>query len=97
MQSTVDLVQNNLNLEVISLILNFCLVESVFTCFLSFPPYIGLVKMVGRFLQVIYGDTDSIMIHSGLDDVAKAKSISVKVIQEVGCTIVLVTHIHSIP
>lgn len=47
LQSTVDLVQNNLNLE------------------------------------VIYGDTDSIMIHSGLDDVAKAKSISVKVIQEV--------------
>ncbi|OMO56655.1 DNA-directed DNA polymerase, family B, pol2 [Corchorus capsularis] len=47
LQSTVDLVQNNLNLE------------------------------------VIYGDTDSIMIHSGLDDIAKAKVIAGKVIQEV--------------
>ncbi|XP_057948989.1 DNA polymerase alpha catalytic subunit isoform X3 [Malania oleifera] len=47
LQSTVDLVQNNLNLE------------------------------------VIYGDTDSIMIHSGLDDIAKAKAIAGKVIQEV--------------
>ncbi|XP_047315516.1 DNA polymerase alpha catalytic subunit [Impatiens glandulifera] len=47
LQSTVDLVQNNLNLE------------------------------------VIYGDTDSIMIYSGLDDVAKARAISDKVIQEV--------------
>ncbi|KAL5099247.1 hypothetical protein RYX36_003574 [Vicia faba] len=47
LQSTVDLVQNNLNLE------------------------------------VIYGDTDSIMIYSGLDDIAKATSISKKVIQEV--------------
>ncbi|KAM5577509.1 DNA polymerase alpha catalytic subunit [Rosa sericea] len=47
LQSTVDLVQNNLNLE------------------------------------VIYGDTDSIMIYSGLDDSAKAKAIAVKVIQEV--------------
>ncbi|KAK1323373.1 DNA polymerase alpha catalytic subunit [Acorus calamus] len=34
-------------------------------------------------LQVIYGDTDSIMIHSGLDDMAKAKPIAGKVIQEV--------------
>lgn len=34
-------------------------------------------------LQVIYGDTDSIMIHTGLDDVEKAKSIAVKVAQEV--------------
>ncbi|KAK1275209.1 DNA polymerase alpha catalytic subunit [Acorus gramineus] len=34
-------------------------------------------------LQVIYGDTDSIMIHSGLDDIAKAKPIAGKVIQEV--------------
>ncbi|KAK6924049.1 Zinc finger, DNA-directed DNA polymerase, family B, alpha [Dillenia turbinata] len=47
LQSTVDLVQNNLNLE------------------------------------VIYGDTDSIMIYSGLDDAAKAKLIAGKVIQEV--------------
>ncbi|CAI9110186.1 OLC1v1010165C1 [Oldenlandia corymbosa var. corymbosa] len=47
LQSTVDLVQNNLNLE------------------------------------VIYGDTDSIMIYSGLDDIGKAKAIAGKVIQEV--------------
>ncbi|XP_039054252.1 DNA polymerase alpha catalytic subunit-like [Hibiscus syriacus] len=42
LQSTVDLVQNNLNLE------------------------------------VIYGDTDSIMVYSGLDGVAKAKAIAEK-------------------
>ncbi|XP_043713999.1 DNA polymerase alpha catalytic subunit [Telopea speciosissima] len=47
LQSTVDLVQNNLSLE------------------------------------VIYGDTDSIMIYTGLDDAAKIKSIAGKVIQEV--------------
>ncbi|XP_057449530.1 DNA polymerase alpha catalytic subunit-like [Lotus japonicus] len=47
LQSTVDLVQNNLNLE------------------------------------VIYGDTDSIMIYSGLDDIGKAKALAGKVIQEV--------------
>ncbi|XP_074303278.1 DNA polymerase alpha catalytic subunit-like isoform X1 [Silene latifolia] len=47
LQSTVDLVQNVLNLE------------------------------------VIYGDTDSIMIYSGLDDYEKAKVISKKVIVEV--------------
>ncbi|KAG5528834.1 hypothetical protein RHGRI_029482 [Rhododendron griersonianum] len=47
LQSTVDLVQNNLNLE------------------------------------VIYGDTDSIMIYTGLDDIGKAKVIAGKVIQEV--------------
>ncbi|RVX21225.1 DNA polymerase alpha catalytic subunit [Vitis vinifera] len=47
LQSTVDLVQNNLNLE------------------------------------VIYGDTDSIMIYTGLDDITKAKAIAGKVIQEV--------------
>ncbi|KAJ4828983.1 hypothetical protein Tsubulata_020636 [Turnera subulata] len=34
-------------------------------------------------LQVIYGDTDSIMIYSGLDDIPKAKAIAGKVIQEV--------------
>lgn len=34
-------------------------------------------------LQVIYGDTDSIMVYSGLDDIAKAKAIAGKVIQEV--------------
>lgn len=33
--------------------------------------------------QVIYGDTDSIMIYSGLDDIAKAKAIATKVIHEV--------------
>lgn len=33
--------------------------------------------------QVIYGDTDSIMIYSGLDDIAKAKAIAGKVMQEV--------------
>ncbi|XP_037414948.1 DNA polymerase alpha catalytic subunit-like isoform X2 [Triticum dicoccoides] len=47
LQNTVNLVQNNLNLE------------------------------------VIYGDTDSIMIYTGLDDISKAKSIAGKVIQEV--------------
>ncbi|XP_071730497.1 DNA polymerase alpha catalytic subunit [Rutidosis leptorrhynchoides] len=47
LQKTVDLVQNNLNLE------------------------------------VIYGDTDSIMIYSGLDDMNKAKSIAGNVIREV--------------
>uniref|UniRef100_A0A803KSA7 DNA polymerase n=1 Tax=Chenopodium quinoa TaxID=63459 RepID=A0A803KSA7_CHEQI len=55
LQSTVDLVQNTLNLEARPLIL----------------------------LIVIYGDTDSIMIYSGLDDIAKAKAIAGKVIQEV--------------
>lgn len=39
--------------------------------------------------QVIYGDTDSIMIYSGLDDCAKAKAIAVKVIQEVNFIIIL--------
>ncbi|KAG8373805.1 hypothetical protein BUALT_Bualt11G0063300 [Buddleja alternifolia] len=34
-------------------------------------------------LEVIYGDTDSIMIYSGLDDIGKAKSIAGKIIQEV--------------
>ncbi|KAF7026390.1 hypothetical protein CFC21_038501 [Triticum aestivum] len=47
LQNTVDLVQNNLNLE------------------------------------VIYGDTDSIMIYTGLDDISKAKAIAGKVTQEV--------------
>ncbi|EFJ15342.1 hypothetical protein SELMODRAFT_234261 [Selaginella moellendorffii] len=47
LQSTVDLVQNVLNLE------------------------------------VIYGDTDSIMINTGLDDLLKAKSIAAQVIKEV--------------
>ncbi|RDY09686.1 DNA polymerase alpha catalytic subunit, partial [Mucuna pruriens] len=47
LQSTVDLVQNNLNLE------------------------------------VIYGDTDSIMIYSGLDDIEEANKIAGRVIQEV--------------
>lgn len=39
--------------------------------------------------QVIYGDTDSIMIYSGLDDIGKSKAIAAKVIQEVGvdCTL----------
>ncbi|KAJ0704122.1 putative DNA-directed DNA polymerase [Helianthus annuus] len=47
LQKTVDLVQNNLNLE------------------------------------VIYGDTDSIMIYTGLDDISKAKAIAGNVIREV--------------
>ncbi|KAJ6823181.1 DNA polymerase alpha catalytic subunit [Iris pallida] len=34
-------------------------------------------------LEVIYGDTDSIMIYSGLDDIAKAKAIATRVIQVV--------------
>lgn len=34
-------------------------------------------------LQVIYGDTDSIMIYTGLDDINKARAIAGKVIQEV--------------
>ena len=40
-------------------------------------------KMHCSVLQVIYGDTDSIMIYSGLDDIGKAKAIAGKVIQEV--------------
>ena len=43
-------------------------------------------------MQVIYGDTDSIMIYSGLDDIKKAKAIAGKVIQEVMLYDVL--HIH---
>ncbi|CAL9242710.1 unnamed protein product [Arabidopsis halleri] len=34
-------------------------------------------------LEVIYGDTDSIMIHSGLDDIKEVKAIGAKVIKEV--------------
>ncbi|EFH42976.1 hypothetical protein ARALYDRAFT_332862 [Arabidopsis lyrata subsp. lyrata] len=34
-------------------------------------------------LEVIYGDTDSIMIHSGLDDIEEVNAIKSKVIQEV--------------
>ncbi|KAL1216796.1 DNA polymerase alpha catalytic subunit [Cardamine amara subsp. amara] len=34
-------------------------------------------------LEVIYGDTDSIMIHSGLDNIEEVKAIGAKVIQEV--------------
>lgn len=37
----------------------------------------------GWFLTVIYGDTDSIMIHSGLEDLVAAKTIAAKVIREV--------------
>ncbi|KAI3521012.1 hypothetical protein L1887_10469 [Cichorium endivia] len=47
LQSTVDLVRNNLNFD------------------------------------VIYGDTDSIMIYTGLDDINKAKSIAGNIIKEV--------------
>ncbi|XP_039115644.1 DNA polymerase alpha catalytic subunit-like isoform X2 [Dioscorea cayenensis subsp. rotundata] len=38
---------------------------------------------VGVLPEVIYGDTDSIMIYTGLDDINKAKTIAAKVIQEV--------------
>ncbi|XP_078447158.1 DNA-directed DNA polymerase [Wolffia australiana] len=34
-------------------------------------------------LEVIYGDTDSIMVYSGVDDIAQAKAMAGKVIQEV--------------
>ncbi|KAL6498950.1 hypothetical protein OROHE_026385 [Orobanche hederae] len=34
-------------------------------------------------LEVIYGDTDSIMVYTGLDDISKAKQTAGKVIQEV--------------
>ncbi|KAJ0239082.1 DNA polymerase alpha catalytic subunit [Hirschfeldia incana] len=34
-------------------------------------------------LEVIYGDTDSIMIHTGLDNIEEVKGIKTKVIQEV--------------
>ncbi|KFK28387.1 hypothetical protein AALP_AA8G508400 [Arabis alpina] len=34
-------------------------------------------------LEVIYGDTDSIMIHSGLDDIKEVNAIKTKVIKEV--------------
>ncbi|KAF7803369.1 DNA polymerase alpha catalytic subunit [Senna tora] len=61
LQSTVDLVQNNLNLEV-----------NLVHCFFK-------LLLQG----VIYGDTDSIMIYSGLDDIEKAKAIAGKVIKEV--------------
>lgn len=33
--------------------------------------------------QVVYGDTDSIMIYTGMDDIAMARAIAGKVIQEV--------------
>lgn len=39
--------------------------------------------LVVRPKQVIYGDTDSIMINSGLDDIEKAKAIAKTVIEEV--------------
>lgn len=41
------------------------------------------IRRCNTYVQVIYGDTDSIMIHSGLDDITKAKAIAGKVIQEV--------------
>ncbi|CAA7030946.1 unnamed protein product [Microthlaspi erraticum] len=34
-------------------------------------------------LEVVYGDTDSIMIHTGLDDIEEVKAIGAKVVQEV--------------
>lgn len=46
------------------------------------------------FSQVIYGDTDSIMIHSGLDDIEEVKAIKSKVIQEVGWIIDLSLSFH---
>jgi len=47
-------------------------------CKSSLKGTVGLVLW-----QVIYGDTDSIMIYSGLDDISKAKATAGKVIQEV--------------
>lgn len=37
-------------------------------------------------LQVIYGDTDSVMIHTGLDDLAQVKEIGNKMKREVNKT-----------
>lgn len=80
LQSTVALVQNNLNLEVCNpnlLLKNCCLTG----------PLIWLLDPLFCIMQVIYGDTDSIMIYTGLDDIAKAKAIAGKVIQEVRLTV----------
>ncbi|GFY86489.1 DNA-directed DNA polymerase [Actinidia rufa] len=44
---------------------------------------VDLVQKNKLNLEVIYGDTDSIMIYSGLDDVEEAKMIARKVIKEV--------------
>jgi hypothetical protein len=38
---------------------------------------------MGDLWQVVYGDTDSILIHYGLEDLAEAKAIAMKVIREV--------------
>ena len=75
LQSTVDLVQNTLNLEVRPLSLFIAMQSS------HAPSYLIIVFFCRG--QVIYGDTDSIMIYSGLDDDVKSKGIARKVIQEV--------------
>ena len=85
LQSTVDLVQNILNLEVASFISFWTSEWSVrmsadFPCLRCYIDWYGVLFV----WQVIYGDTDSIMIYTGLDDIGKAKAIAGKVIQEVG-------------
>ncbi|RZS06271.1 hypothetical protein BHM03_00036901 [Ensete ventricosum] len=52
-------------------------------CLISVKKLISYSSLFLGYWQVIYGDTDSIMIYSGLDDIAKAKAIAGKVIQEV--------------
>lgn len=83
LQSTVDLVQNNLNLEVIS---SVCLKYSGVLLFMNYPNSFRILALsycTSSILQVIYGDTDSIMIYSGLDDIANAKAMAGEVIEKV--------------
>ncbi|CAI5470634.1 unnamed protein product [Closterium sp. Yama58-4] len=102
LQSTVDLVQNNLNLEVIygdihSIIINSTVLPPPYCCCrpllhrLTPPPPQGrdilqsTVDLVQNNLnlEVIYGDTDSIMINTGLDDPSQAIAIAHRVKKEV--------------
>ena len=79
LQSTVDLVQNNLNLEV----------RIRYGCDSNPPMRMSnrirdypFVRVVGT-CQVIYGDTDSIMIHTGMDNIADVAPIGALVKKEV--------------
>ncbi|CAI5471181.1 unnamed protein product [Closterium sp. Yama58-4] len=100
LQSTVDLVQNNLNLEVIYGDTVSLMINTALTCprpLLSCLPFHCLPIMQGRDilqstvdlvqnnlnLEVIYGDTDSIMINTGLDDPSHAIAIAHRVKKEV--------------